>query len=94
MNNTVLQIPMTIELREKSEKVAVEAGFSSLQEAVRIFLKKFSHKELVVSFDVPKIKLSAKNEKRYLKMVDDYKKDKDIVRTNTIDGFFDKINGW
>jgi antitoxin component of RelBE/YafQ-DinJ toxin-antitoxin module len=93
MNNTVLQIPMTIELREKSEKAAIEAGFSSLQEAVRIFLKKFSHKELVVSFDVPKIKLSAKNEERYLKMIGDYKKDNNIVRTNTTKDFFDKLNG-
>ena len=93
MNNTVLQIPMTMELREKSEKAAVEAGFSSLQEAVRIFLKKFSHKELVVSFDMPKIKLSAKNEKRYLEMMDDYEKDKNIVRTHTTKDFFDKLSG-
>jgi antitoxin component of RelBE/YafQ-DinJ toxin-antitoxin module len=81
MNNTVLQIPMTMELREKSEKAAVEAGFSSLQEAVRIFLKKFSHKELVVSFDMPKIKLSEKNEKRYIEMIKDYKKDKSEYRS-------------
>lgn len=93
MNNTVLQIPMTIELREKSEKAAVEAGFSSLQEAVRIFLKKFSHRELVVSFDMPKIKLSAKNEKRYMEMMNDYEKDKNIVRTHTTKDFFDKLNG-
>jgi len=93
MNNTVLQIPMTMELREKSEKAAVEAGFSSLQEVVRIFLKKFSHKELTVSFDMPKIKLSAKNEKRYMKMIEDYKNNKDIVRTSTTKDFFDKLNG-
>jgi len=81
MNNTVLQIPMTMELREKSERAAVEAGFSSLQEAVRIFLKKFSHKELVVSFDMPKIKLSAKNERRYMEMIKDYKKNKSEYRS-------------
>lgn len=93
MNNTVLQIPMSMELREKSEKAAVEAGFSSLQEAVRVFLKKFSHEELVMSFDVPKIRLSEKNEERYLKMIKDYKNDKDIVRSNTTNDFFDKLNG-
>ena len=81
MNNTVLQIPMTTELREQSEKAAFEAGFSSLQEAVRIFLKKFSHRELVVSFDMPKIKLSAKSEKRYLEMIKDYKKNKSEYRS-------------
>lgn len=93
MNHTVLQIPMSTELRENSEKTAVEAGFSSLQEVVRIFLKKFSHKELVISFDMPKVKLSVKNEKRYMKMVEDYKKNKNIVRTHTTKDFFDKLNG-
>lgn len=92
MNNTILQIPMPLELREKSEKVANDLGFSSLQEAVRIFLKKFSQKEITVSFDTPQIKLSAKNEKRYLKMVKDYKNNKNIVRTSTIEDFFDKLN--
>lgn len=92
MNHTVLQIPMSRELREKSEKAAVEAGFSSLQEAVRIFLKKFSCKELTVSFDMPKVKLSAKNEKRYIKMVEDYENNKNIVRTLTTEDFFDKLN--
>lgn len=92
MNNTVLQIPMSIELREKSEKAAVEAGFSSLQEAIRVFLKKFSREELVMSFDVPKIRLSEKNEERYLKMIEDYKNDRNIVRSNTTKDFFDKLN--
>ncbi len=93
MNNTVLQIPMTMELRQKSEKVAAEAGFSSLQEAVRIFLKKFSARELMVSFDMPKIKLSEKNEKRYLKMVDDYNKNKSEYRSfNDVDDIMKYLN--
>jgi antitoxin component of RelBE/YafQ-DinJ toxin-antitoxin module len=92
MNNTILQIPMPLELREKSEKVANDLGFSSLQEAIRVFLKKFSQKEIVVSFDIPQVKLSAKNEKRYLKIVEDYKNNKNIVRTNTTKDFFDKLN--
>ncbi len=84
---------MTMELREKSEKAAVEAGFSSLQEAVRIFLKKFSHKELTISFDVPEIKLSAKNEKRYMKMIEDYKKNKSEYKSfNNADDIMKALN--
>lgn len=64
MNNTVLQIPMTIELREKSEKAAVEAGFSSLQEVVRVFLTCFSKGETKVKLETLKIKNSAKNNKK------------------------------
>lgn len=86
MNNTVLQIPMSLELREKSEKAATNMGFSSLQEAVRVFLQKFSRQEIVISFDIPQIKLSTKNEKRYLKMIEDYKNNKDKYKSfNNVD---------
>lgn len=92
MNNTILQIPMARELRVKAEKAAKEAGFSSLQEAVRVFLKKFSNKELEVNFEMPKINLSAKNEKRYLKMIEDYNSGRNITNTNSTKDFFAKLN--
>lgn len=65
---------MSLELRQKSEKTAADLGFSSLQELVRIFLNQFSRQQITLSFNIPEIKLSAKNEKRYLKMVEDYSK--------------------
>lgn len=37
MNNTVLQIPLSKDLRVKSLKAAEDLGFSSLQEVVRVF---------------------------------------------------------
>ncbi len=42
MSRTILQIPMTKELRAKAEAVAQEYGFSSLQETVRVLLHKLS----------------------------------------------------
>ena len=39
---TVLQVPMSIDLRKEAEKKALEQGFSSLQDAVRMFLKKLA----------------------------------------------------
>jgi len=92
MNDSVLQVPISKELRDKSEKVAKSSGFSSLQEVVRLFLKKFSNKELEIGFEMPKYKLSAKNEKRYMKMVEDYEKGINIVKTDSAKDFFAKLN--
>lgn len=39
---TVLQVPMSKELRRAAEKQAKKMGFSTLQDAVRFFLKKLA----------------------------------------------------
>jgi len=83
MNNTVLQVPLSTDLREKSEKAAVDMGFSSLQEAVRLFLKKLSLNQMVVTFAIPEIKLSAKNERRYAKTEANFEKNKSKYRSFT-----------
>ncbi len=52
--------------------MAKDSGFSSLQEVVRLMLTKFARKEIGVTFErFPKVMLSAKNDRRYAKMVDD-----------------------
>ena len=38
MNTVTLQVPMDYALRKSAEKVVTDGGFSSLQEAVRVFL--------------------------------------------------------
>lgn len=47
---TTLQIPIDRNLKTKSENIASEYGFSSLQELVRVFLKQFSLRTVVPSF--------------------------------------------
>ena len=42
MDKVTLQIPMSKSLRIKAEKTALEQGFSSLQELIRVFLKKMA----------------------------------------------------
>lgn len=72
MSKTVLQIPMDTSLRKDAEKQALEQGFSSLQEAVRLFLKKLARGALGISFEEEEVvQLSPKAEKRYLKMKED-----------------------
>lgn len=66
--NTILQIPMKKELRDKAAAKAEELGFSSLQESVRLFLSGLAKGEIDVRFETTE-RLSPKQAKRYEEMV-------------------------
>lgn len=73
MQQTVLQIQVSKQLKTNAEKAALSQGFSSLQEAVRIFLNRFAKGSMRITFEEEEtIQLSEKASKRYEKM------DKDI----------------
>lgn len=50
MNTTTLQIPIDQTLKVQAYAEAVAQGFSSLQEMVRVLLKKIAAKQLSVAF--------------------------------------------
>lgn len=93
MNRAVLQIPIDADLRNAATRVATQEGFSSLQEAVRLFLTKFANKSITVSFGT-KEKLSPAAEKRYAKMIKDIQNG--LVKTKKFDNttaLMDYLNG-
>ena len=94
-NRTVLQVPMPKNLKTTAEAAAYDYGFSSLQETVRIFLKKLAEKTIEVNFiEKPKpVYLSAKAIKRYNKMTDDFDKGKNIYQAKNIDDLMAQLNG-
>lgn len=53
MNKTILQVPLTRELKNNAEKIALQQGFSSLQEAVRVFLTKLAQKKVEIILQTP-----------------------------------------
>ena len=65
----IMQVPLSKSLKVSSEAVARDMGFSSLQEAIRVFLQKLSNKELTFTFREPVERLSPKAERRYAKML-------------------------
>lgn len=67
-NKTILQIPLDVSLRDEALRAAEGLGFSSLQETVRVFLKKLANQTIGISFE-EKENLSPKAERRYLQMV-------------------------
>lgn len=88
----ILQVPMHKDLKAKAEEVARDNGFSSLQDAIRMFLSKFAKRELAVTFEEPVERLSPKAEKRYAKMIEDIKKGKNVTKTESLDELFTYLN--
>lgn len=70
---TVLQVPMNRDLRTAAAAAANDLGFSSLQEAVRILLKKLANRQLTINIEET-IQLSPNAVKRYDKMLDGIEK--------------------
>lgn len=78
--NTILQVPMKKELRDKAAVKAEELGFSSLQEPVRVFLQHLAKGEINISFESGR-KISLAQSRRYEKMVDEIEQGKIKTRT-------------
>ncbi len=50
MSKVTVQVPVDKSLKASAERVALESGFSSLQEAIRVFMKQLSKKTLTIGF--------------------------------------------
>ena len=74
--NTTLQVPVKKQLKDMAATKAKEQGFSSLQEAVRVFLNMMAQENIRVGYMAPSVKLSEKNDRKYAKMVDEVKSGK------------------
>lgn len=84
MSRVVLQIPLNAELRKAAEVEAKAQGFSSLQEAVRVFLKKLANKAIGLRFEEPTIQLSQKAIKRYNRIDEDIRKGKNVYEARDV----------
>ena len=78
--NTILQVPINKSVRNQAASRAEEMGFSSLQEAVRVFLNKMASGGMDIRFEET-IQLSPKAAKRYDKIIDEIESGK--VKTKT-----------
>jgi hypothetical protein len=88
MSRTILQVPLPTSLRQTAEKRARQDGFSSLQEVIRLFLKKYSQKQVSATFINEEEQLSPKAAKRYAKMIADIKSGQaKLYRYDTMDEY-------
>ena len=90
MDRVILQVPMSKSLKKSAEMVALDWGFSSLQETVRVILNKLAKRELSVSItEVEEIvNLSPAAEKRYKKAIEDIKKGRNKYNPKNREEFF------
>ena len=68
--NTILQVPMSKELRDQATSKARNMGFSSLQETIRVFLGKLALGQVNIKFEET-VQLSPKAIQRYNKMINE-----------------------
>jgi len=87
MSRTVLQIPVSKNLRLEAETTANNLGFSSLQEIIRIFIAKLAAKKIEISFQEV-ASLSPKAEKKYLEIIKDVNKGENITNTKNLTELF------
>lgn len=91
MNKTILQVPVSKELKITAENVAISQGFSSLQEAVRLFLNKLAQGTMQITFEET-TQLSKKAINRYNILLKDIEKGTDVYETKGVDDLMKQLH--
>ncbi len=91
MNKTILQVPVSQQTKNAAEKAASLQGFSSLQEAVRVFLNKLAQGDVRIAFE-DTVHLSRKAVNRYNKMLTDVEQGKDVAEADNVDELIKQLH--
>ena len=92
MSNTILQVPVSKDLRNQATLAANDMGFSSLQEAVRLFMAKLASGRVEVTFQEP-VQLSPRAVKRYEKMIQEMEQGKNTYVARDVKDLMRQLNG-
>ena len=92
MDKVTLQIPVSKTLRVKAEGAALDYGFSSLQEIIRVFMTKLAKGAIEVSFQ-EMVELSPKAEARYEEMGEDFSVGKNIHFAKSVGELKTQLSG-
>jgi len=91
MNRTVLQIPVSMSLRQQAKAEAEAMGFSSLQEVIRVLLARLAKKQLRVVVEGAGFVLSKSAVERYAKMDEDFEKGKNIFEVKGVSQLMEEL---
>lgn len=89
---TIIQIPVEKKMRDAFEVRAHKNGFSSIQDALRLFMQQYIERKINVGFTEPPVRLSKKNASRYEKMMKDFESGKNISVAHSVDEFIKQLN--
>jgi hypothetical protein len=91
MNRSILQIPLSLPLKQDATFAAEEMGFSSLQELVRVILTKIAKKQLTLSIQ-DNVPLSPTSEQRYSEIDQNFQNKKNIFTAHSLKELMDQLN--
>ena len=91
MNKTILQVPLNQQMKIDAENAASAQGFSSLQEAVRVFLNKLAQGTMQVTFEET-IHLSDVAINRYDNVLSDIEEEKNIQKATSVEELMKKLH--
>ncbi|OGY26457.1 MAG: hypothetical protein A2Z24_00390 [Candidatus Woykebacteria bacterium RBG_16_44_10] len=91
MTKTILQVPVSNDLKEKAEEAAHKQGFSSLQESIRVFLSQLSQGNLKISFE-PAVRLTPKAEAHYEELLKDIESRRNVGSARNARDLVSKLN--
>jgi len=91
MSKTILQVPLSQQMRNDAEKAASAQGFSSLQEAIRIFLNKLAQGTMQVTFEET-IHLSQQATNRYNKILTDIEKEENVYEAKDVNDLMKQLH--
>ncbi len=92
---TIIQVPLSAELRAAAEKKVADSGFSSLQETIRVLLTRFAKGELKIGvYEEPAeyVKLSPAKKRWYAKAVREIKAGIGVTKTKNIDELIELLH--
>lgn len=92
MDTTIIQIPVTKSVRDNLAVAVQNLGFSSIQDAIRLFFNQLLSQSITVKFESKPITLSSKSARRYAKIDRDIEKGINITRANSIDELMLQLN--
>jgi len=92
MQKTILQVPVNKQLKDDAEKAAYAEGFSSLQEMLRVFMTKLANRKISLTFNNEVVQLSKRNEKKYLKITEDFTQKKNISEADSVDDLMEQLH--
>ena len=91
MDTINLQIPVSKNLKISAQETAYEMGFSSLQELIRVILKKVADKTINITLE-ESFTLSKKAAKRYEKIAKDIEKGVGFYEAKDVDDLMKQLS--
>jgi len=94
MDTMILQVPMSKTLKKQAEAVASDYGFSSLQESIRLFVRKLADRTISIDITPTQehVVLTSAARRRYAASGRDFQSKKRVHRVTSSQELIDQLH--